>query len=142
MFKKPTGFVPSAVQLLRFPLEGVPRTGVTKVGDVDNTLLPEPVEVVTPVPPDKTGRAEASVTPAAATVNLVTPAACKANSPEASPVTIAPPVEVSALIVVVMCYPSALIFAVRACTCASSSSLVGAVTVGSTTTGAVNTPSA
>jgi hypothetical protein len=34
---------------------GVPRIGVTKVGLVDNTLLPEPVDVVTPVPPFRTG---------------------------------------------------------------------------------------
>jgi hypothetical protein len=35
---------------------GVPKTGVTSVGEVDNTLLPEPVEVVTPVPPLATGK--------------------------------------------------------------------------------------
>jgi len=35
---------------------GVPKIGVTNVGEVDNTLLPEPVEVVTPVPPFATGR--------------------------------------------------------------------------------------
>lgn len=34
----------------------MPRIGVTSVGDVDKTLLPEPVEVVTPVPPLATGR--------------------------------------------------------------------------------------
>jgi hypothetical protein len=34
---------------------GVPKTGVTSVGEVDNTVLPEPVEVVTPVPPLATG---------------------------------------------------------------------------------------
>ena len=34
---------------------GVPRIGVTNVGLVDRTLLPEPVEVVTPVPPLRTG---------------------------------------------------------------------------------------
>ena len=33
------------------PEVGVPRIGVTKVGEVDNTLLPDPVDVVTPVPP-------------------------------------------------------------------------------------------
>ena len=31
--------------------EGVPRAGVTSVGDVDNTAAPVPVEVVEPVPP-------------------------------------------------------------------------------------------
>jgi hypothetical protein len=34
-----------------------PKTGVTKVGLVDKTLLPEPVLVVTPVPPFSTGNA-------------------------------------------------------------------------------------
>ena len=34
---------------------GVPKTGVTSVGLVERTLLPEPVEVVTPVPPLATG---------------------------------------------------------------------------------------
>ena len=56
MFKYPTEFVPSTVQLLKVPDDGVPKTGVTKVGDVDNTVLPEPVEVVTPVPPLATGK--------------------------------------------------------------------------------------
>ena len=35
-----------------------PISGVTRVGDVDKTLAPEPVEVVTPVPPLSTGNAE------------------------------------------------------------------------------------
>ncbi len=43
------------VALVNVPLVGVPRIGVTKVGLVDNTLSPEPVEVVTPVPPFRTG---------------------------------------------------------------------------------------
>ena len=41
---KPVAFVNVA-------LVGVPRIGVTRVGLVDNTLLPEPVLVPTPVPP-------------------------------------------------------------------------------------------
>ena len=36
---------------------GVPSKGVTKVGLVDKTTLPVPVEVVTPVPPEVTGSA-------------------------------------------------------------------------------------
>jgi len=40
----PEIFVPTSV-------DGVPKLGVTNVGDVDNTTFPEPVEVVTPVPP-------------------------------------------------------------------------------------------
>jgi len=34
---------------------GVPNTGVTNVGEVERTVLPEPVEEVTPVPPLATG---------------------------------------------------------------------------------------
>ena len=43
------------VRLVATPEVGVPRIGGTKVGLVDNTLLPEPVLVVTPVPPLATG---------------------------------------------------------------------------------------
>jgi hypothetical protein len=43
------------VALVRVPDVGVPKMGVTSVGLVDNTLLPEPVDVVTPVPPLATG---------------------------------------------------------------------------------------
>jgi hypothetical protein len=45
------------VALVKVAEVGVPKIGVTKVGLVDNTLLPEPVEVVTPVPPEVTGSA-------------------------------------------------------------------------------------
>jgi hypothetical protein len=44
------------VQLAKLPDDGVPKAGVTNVGLVDSTLLPEPVEVVTPVPPFATGK--------------------------------------------------------------------------------------
>jgi hypothetical protein len=40
---------------------GVPKIGVTSVGEVDNTLLPEPVLVVTPVPPLATANVPAKV---------------------------------------------------------------------------------
>ena len=43
------------VQFAKFPDVGVPSIGVTSVGLVDKTLFPEPVEVVTPVPPLATG---------------------------------------------------------------------------------------
>jgi hypothetical protein len=46
----------SPVQLVSVPEVGVPKIGVTRVGLVDSTLLPEPVEVVTPVPPRNTGK--------------------------------------------------------------------------------------
>ena len=42
-------------QLARLPDAGVPRAGETKVGLLDSTTLPEPVEEVTPVPPLATG---------------------------------------------------------------------------------------
>ena len=54
---------------------GVPSTGVTRVGDVDNTTLPVPVEVVTPVPPLATPRVPV-ILPAGSPVQLV-------NTPEA-----------------------------------------------------------
>jgi hypothetical protein len=43
------------VALARLTEVGVPRIGVTRVGLVLSTLLPEPVLVVTPVPPAVTG---------------------------------------------------------------------------------------
>jgi len=59
----PTGKVPDTpvakgkpVQLVRLPEAGVPRAGVTRVGDVERTLSPLPVDVVTPVPPLPTGK--------------------------------------------------------------------------------------
>ena len=56
--------------------DGVPKIGVTSVGEVDNTTLPVPVEVVTPVPPFKTAKVPATVTApevAVAGVNPVEP---------------------------------------------------------------------
>ena len=49
------------VRLVATPLVGVPSKGVTKVGEVDNTLLPEPVLVATPVPPLATANVPARV---------------------------------------------------------------------------------
>jgi hypothetical protein len=43
------------VQFVNVPEEGVPRAGVTNVGLVERTLFPEPVELVTTVPPWATG---------------------------------------------------------------------------------------
>ena len=50
------------VRFVATPLVGVPSNGVTRVGEVDSTLLPEPVLVVTPVPPLATASVPASVT--------------------------------------------------------------------------------
>ena len=47
----------SPVRLVATPEVGVPRSGVTSVGEVLKTTLPVPVLVVTPVPPLRTGRA-------------------------------------------------------------------------------------
>jgi hypothetical protein len=62
LFKLVTGRLPvtpvdkgSPVAFVSVAEAGVPKVGVTNVGLVDNTLLPEPVEVVTPVPPLATG---------------------------------------------------------------------------------------
>jgi hypothetical protein len=49
------------VPVLKSPDVGVPSNGVTSVGLVESTTEPLPVLVVTPVPPLKTGSAEASV---------------------------------------------------------------------------------
>ena len=49
------------VAFVSVPEVGVPKIGVTSVGLVDRTTLPVPVEVVTPVPPEATGRAVPSV---------------------------------------------------------------------------------
>lgn len=62
MLLNPTVFVPSAVQLDKSPLVGVPSAGVTSVGLVDSTLLPDPVLVVTPVPPLATAKVPATLT--------------------------------------------------------------------------------
>ena len=43
VFLNPTASVPSTVQLLKLPDVGVPRTGVTRVGEVAKTREPEPV---------------------------------------------------------------------------------------------------
>jgi len=59
--------VPVSLVLIKVALVGIvvplmlvavatPRTGVTRVGLVDRTVAPEPVDVVTPVPPLATGR--------------------------------------------------------------------------------------
>ena len=44
------------VQFAKLPEEGVPKAGVVNVGEVDRTTEPEPVELVTPVPPDATAK--------------------------------------------------------------------------------------
>jgi hypothetical protein len=41
---------------------GLVNVGVAIVGLVPNTFAPEPVDVVTPVPPEATGKAFANVT--------------------------------------------------------------------------------
>lgn len=48
---------PTAVPVMFVPInaEGVPSAGDTKVGLLDSTALPVPVDVVTPVPPLATG---------------------------------------------------------------------------------------
>ena len=61
----------------------MPKIGVTSVGEVDNTVLPEPVEVVTPVPPFATFNVPLNVTfpeapeegvkPVVPALNVVTP---------------------------------------------------------------------
>lgn len=45
------------VQLVSVPLAGVPNIGVTRLGLMLRTVLPVPVDVVTPLPPLRTGSA-------------------------------------------------------------------------------------
>jgi hypothetical protein len=49
---------PDAVPVILVPTKalGVPNAGVVKVGEVLRTTEPEPVDVVTPVPPLATGK--------------------------------------------------------------------------------------
>ena len=56
------------VKLVATPEVGVPKRGVTSVGLVLRTTLPEPVEVVTPVPPLATGKV-----PVTCVVRLIVP---------------------------------------------------------------------
>jgi hypothetical protein len=53
---------PDAVPVILVPTNalGVPKFGVVNVGDVLNTTDPEPVDVVTPVPPAATGKVPAA----------------------------------------------------------------------------------
>jgi len=63
------------VQLVRVPLDGVPRTGVTRVGLLESTTLVVPVEVVTPVPPFATGKVPVTPVVSGRPVALVSTAA-------------------------------------------------------------------
>jgi hypothetical protein len=68
LFKLETGKLPvtpvdsgNPVAFVSVTLVGVPKTGVTKVGLVERTVLPDPVLVVTPVPPLATASVPARV---------------------------------------------------------------------------------
>jgi hypothetical protein len=64
------------VALVSVADDGVPKAGVTKTGELLRTTLPDPVELVTPVPPFSTPNVPASVTAplvAVAGVNPVVP---------------------------------------------------------------------
>jgi hypothetical protein len=80
------------VQLVRVPLVGVPSTGVTRVGEVERTLFPEPVLVVTPVPPLATAKVPDRVTtPVVAVLGVkpVVPALNEVTPPPPPPVVVA-----------------------------------------------------
>lgn len=75
-----TGSVPvtpvvsgSPVKFVATPEAGVPSAGVTSVGEFDNTTFPEPVDVVTPVPPLATAKVPATVTAPEVAVEGVRP---------------------------------------------------------------------
>jgi hypothetical protein len=107
------------VTFVIMPEAGVPRAGVTNVGLVDKTTLPEPVEVVTPVPPLATGRVP--VTPLVkgkpvAFVNVTelgVPKAGVTNVGLVSKTTLPDPVVVAALIAVPLPFKTPVIAVVR-----------------------------
>jgi hypothetical protein len=84
------------VQLVNTPDAGVPNAGVTNVGLVDNTFEPEPVDVVTPVPPFATARVPANVIAPAVAVDGVSPVV-----PPLNVVTPPPPPEYCGMLSVV-----------------------------------------
>lgn len=97
------------VQFVNVPEVGVPSIGVVNVGLVIagalfNTLLPDPVEVVTPVPPEVTGSAAASVKSVKCVVagNTFVPLL---NTTIVLPAGTATPVPVEFLIVIVSAHP-------------------------------------
>ena len=78
---------------------GVPNAGATSVGEVDNTLLPEPVEDVTPVPPFATGKTpvtpEVKLTPVTEPLSVKFPELVTAPD-RVNPLTVpVPPTEVT-----------------------------------------------
>jgi hypothetical protein len=94
LFKLVTGRLPvtpvvsgKPVALVRVPLAGVPRSGVTRVGLLDNTTLPVPVLVTTPVPPLATAKVPAKVIAPAVAVFGVRPVVPALNvvTPPAAP---------------------------------------------------------
>ena len=42
--------------MAKLPEDGVPNTGVVNDGEVERTTEPDPVELVTPVPPEATAK--------------------------------------------------------------------------------------
>jgi len=92
------------VAFVSVPEVGVPRIGVTKVGLVESTLFPEPVLVVTPVPPLSTGSAVPDrVIASVPVVVMGLPATDKnAGTEAATEVTVPEPVARAAIAAVVV----------------------------------------
>jgi hypothetical protein len=78
-------------QLVNVPELGVPKTGVTSVGDVESTVAPDPVEVVTPVPPLATDKVPVVPATIGKPVQLV-------NVPEAGVFKVPPLVSAAAVV--------------------------------------------
>ena len=76
------------VALVNVTLVGVPNIGVTNVGEVLNTTLPVPVEVVTPVPPLATANVPAKVIAPVVAVDGVNPVVPALNE-DTPPLTVA-----------------------------------------------------
>ncbi len=97
------------VQFVNVPEAGVPNIGVVnvglvKLGELFNTTLPDPVEVVVPVPPEATGSAEARVRLVRCVV-VATTSVPLLNTTIVLPAGIATPVPVEFLIVIVSAQP-------------------------------------
>jgi hypothetical protein len=87
------------VQFVSVPEVGVPSRGVTSVGEVASALAPEPVDVVTPVPPLVTARVPARVMvpePVTGPPEVVSPVV----PPETSIDVTVPPVLVEEIVIV------------------------------------------
>jgi len=109
LFKLVTGRFPvtpvdngKPVALVRVTEVGIPKIGVTSVGEVERTLFPLPVLVVTPVPPLATASVPASVTAPVVAVLGVSPVVPAEKEETAVGLEAAIVIEPAALVIVTL----------------------------------------